>query len=397
MFDDQPRSRVPTKRPVGRKQLVDRTTTSVESISADSLQFQNISINTLQDVLSQSNIKKHDVIKCLKNHISFLMNIRQTNNHKFKNLEENCHRTIQANPITANRRVTFENDAYKPTLAPPPQDQYIPSTTVPQTNIKNQINLIKSHQKRMNSDSTTYEPHVSKNMNSSTIWNNINKFFTVTPTVEFFRKILTDTKPPDTNIQLGPHYSISVNQKLKLKYKNGNVQLRLPSSIVETPEQTNEISPTVVFHRLLASFVPLDDSQVPENIQRASNPNLNFATLSPEMYPVNQPGTSSYSLLPFEQKLVLEVHSIGLVPDGSGPKLTDNEVMNDIMEKTQEYQKIIDENNKQRQRILKILLEKEPILLERAARAKKWGQVVIKPETVPKNNQKRPKKRDKLA
>lgn len=394
MFGEKRPQRVSTKRAIGKKHMPQKTTSIDETEKLDSALAMKISIYSFQNLLMQQNVSKQAVIHGLKEHIAFLTHIRHVNYQKFKSLEDSCHSTTQENPIYTHRRVTFETDARPTAPAFQTNDQNSSSSLHGKSNIKSTMNLIKAHPKRMNSDGTPHES--TRNMNSSTIWNNVNKFFTITPTVEHFKNFLTPVKLPDTNIQLGQHYSISVNQKLKLKYKNGNVQLRLPPAIVETPEQT-EISPTVVFHRLLSSFIPCDEATIPEDIQKMPSVNLNFSNLNPDMFPVNHPGTSTYSMLPFEQKLVLEVKSIGLVPDASGPKLTDNEVMNDIIESTQEYKEIIEENNKSRNRILKILEEKEEYLLQRAERAKKWSQVNVKPESAPKNNQKRPKNRDKIA
>jgi hypothetical protein len=112
---------------------------------------------------------------------------------------------------------------------------------------------------------------------------------------------------------------------------------------------------------------------------------------------VNYPGTSTYSLLPFEQKLMLEVKAIGLVPDGSAPRLTDNEVMNEINEKTQELAELLQVSNALRQTILAELEAKQSGLVSRAELAKQWASVAPKPEIAPKREQKRPKKRDKVT
>jgi hypothetical protein len=238
-------------------------------------------------------------------------------------------------------------------------------------------------------------------MNASTIWNNVNKFFAVTPTIEMFKTHLGIAEPPETSIQLGPHYSISVNQKLKSKFRNGNVQLRLPQTLVETPEQT-EISPTVVFHRLLSAFVMSDElthkptRSTSDDMGHKPRAAPKFSKFSASQFPVNFPGTSSYSLLPFEQKLMLEVKCLGLVPDVTVPRLTDNEVMNDIMERNKELNEWLRRSNELRRIVMAELEKKEYILKERAELARNWATAVPKTEPTRGKEQKRPKKRDKL-
>jgi hypothetical protein len=227
-------------------------------------------------------------------------------------------------------------------------------------------------------------------MNSSTIWNNVSRFFTVTPTLDMFRPYLSAAQLPDTSVPLGTHYSISVNQKLKQKFRN--VQLRLPPALVETPEQS-EISPTVVFHRLLSAFVPCHDK--PFKLRAPSHPSGTFAfsDFSPAQHPVSYAGTSTYSLVPFEQKLMLEIKAIGLMPDGSAPRLTDNEVMNEIIEKNKELGELVEVSNSLRRQIFAELEKKENWLLQRAEMAKQWASIAPRPEVATKKDQKRNQKR----
>jgi hypothetical protein len=234
-----------------------------------------------------------------------------------------------------------------------------------------------------------------KAMSSSTIWNSVNRFFAVTPTVELFRPILTAAELTESSIQLGPHYSIAMNQKLKAKFKQGNVQLRLPPALVDAPEQS-EVSPTVVFHRLLSAFVTFQGKKtsVKPPVQKCGD--VGFSNFNPTQFPVNYPGTSTYSLLPFEQKVMLEVKALALVPDGSAPRLTDNEVMNEITEKTQELAELMKVSNTLRKTISVELEAKQGGLVGRAEMAKQWAAVVPKQEVAPKKEQKRPK-RDKVT
>lgn len=300
-----------------------------------------------------------------------------------------------------------------------------------------------------------------KSMTALTIWNNVNKFFVVTPTVEQFQPRLQLSEVPDPKLPLGPHYSIGINQKLKQKFKNGNVQLRIPPEVIaESPEGVTSI----IFHRLLAAFVTLSASEVnslkrknsqnrvnPDDntsrednrdlssdltsrsssdisnlIEDNSNENSNISVFQPkvidtsslscpkpdsknyqnlnyfddycnvEQYPVNVAGTSIYSMCPFEQKLMLEVQSLNLIPEPSGLKMTDNEVMNDIIDKTKELKQVTDETNKMKTCLLETLKKEEKGLLERKEKSKKWGTVSFRVEQGPKKDLKRPKKRDKL-
>lgn len=289
-----------------------------------------------------------------------------------------------------------------------------------------------------------------KSMTALTIWNNVNKFFVITPTIEQFQSKLQTSELPDTKVPLGPHYSIGINQKLKQKFKNGNVQLRIPPGVIaESPEGVTSI----IFHRLLASFVTLDvddllsikKNQYQENLNdesiedesnslkrlnsisssEISNESENFNEINQpkiidtsslsyskndsfnnwnyicdysnmEQFPVNIAGTSFYSMCPFEQKLMLEVQSLNLVPEPSGLKMTDNEVMNDILQKTKELKQITDENNQMKMEFLDTLKSREKDLLDRKEKSKKWGSVSFKVEQGQKKDLKRPKKRDKL-
>lgn len=295
-----------------------------------------------------------------------------------------------------------------------------------------------SHQKR--NESSSESSSNSRTMSALTIWNNVNKFFLVTPTVETFQSKLVPSLPPDPNLPLGPHYSISINQKLKQKYKNGTVQLRLPPEIIsDMPEGVMSI----IFHRLLSAFVPVFSlesesesnckSEVhaqplsaneEENLERHISTSTSISSsislsdlavdfkdegvnsFDPytsngysdlEQYPVNIAGTSMYSMYSFEQKLMLEIQSLGLVPESSsGPKMTDNEVMDEILQKTKELNEVTAETNRLKSEMLDELRKHEKELIDRKEMAKRWGSVTFKPDPGQKKDQKRPKKRDKL-
>ena len=76
--------------------------------------------------------------------------------------------------------------------------------------------------------------------------------------------------------------------------------------------------------------------------------------------------------------------------------MTDNEVMNDIIQKSKELKQVADETNRMKMDLLETLKNKEKELLERKEKSKKWGSVSFKVEQGQKKDLKRPKKRDKL-
>jgi hypothetical protein len=218
----------------------------------------------------------------------------------------------------------------------------------------------------------------------------------VTPTVDTFRSFLATPEISDAPIQLGPHYSIVMNQKLKAKFKQGNVQLRFPPALVDAGGEL-ESSPTLLFHRLLSAFVPTDVKPFKAKQQARPCGNVTFSNFNPSQFPVNYPGTSTYSQVPFEQKLIIEVRALALVPDGSVPRLTDNEVMGEIMEKSQQLALLMEESNALRAQIFAELETKQKTLVARAEMAKQWAVLQPKAETPAKKEHKRPKKRDPTA
>ena len=233
---------------------------------------------------------------------------------------------------------------------------------------------IKNHPKR-NCQSYT-EP--TKGMNSSTIWNNVGRFFAVVPTVENFKQYLEASQVPEYKTQLGQHYSIEINQKLKQKYKNGNVQLRLPPSL----SAQMVVTESIVFYRLLSGFVKCKN----DNNSRSEEAGI------VEKFPDNYFGTSPYSLLPFEQKIKIEINALGLHPIKSDTLVTDGEVMKEIVDKTQELKDTIENNNKLKMRVLNELKEKENTFIKRAERAKLWNSVIVKQDSSQRKDQKKTKK-----
>ena len=348
----------------------------------------NFTLFSLRDALTGGPLTASQAHDLLRLQLSVLVSLRKECARQAHAFEESFRsQTSIAHLQPSARPVTFDNDIR-------PSVRSLPPGPAENRNAQGQfkpVSTMKPH-KRAQSE-PTFEP--SRSMTSTTIWTNVNKFFAITPTVEKFRQWLSPAELPDTAIQLGPHYSVSINQKLKQKFRNGNVQLRLPPELVETPEQM-EISPTVMFHRLLSSFVGCDEEVVrPRKVHKVAM-NLTVPVFSQNMFPSNHPGTTPYSLLPFEQKLMNEVRSLGLTPDGSGPKLTDNEVMNEIMEKSHALGELMRETNALRREMMEELVRKERRLKERAEMAKKWAMIPVKQEQSQKKDQKRAKKRDKL-
>jgi hypothetical protein len=80
-----------------------------------------------------------------------------------------------------------------------------------------------------------------------------------------------------------------MNQKLKSKFRQGNVQLRLPPSLAEALEQA-EVSPTVIFHRLLSAFVPLSGKPFGPKVQPRPCGAVSFSKVNPAEFP----GTSAF-------------------------------------------------------------------------------------------------------
>ena len=349
----------------------------------------SFTLYSLRDAMTDKSLTEIRAVELLKRQIALLRSIRSELGRKAQSFEELCRSQAQVThlvPVT--RTVTFDNKmrpSVKTLQSTPAENRAAQGTFKPQS-------LVKPHNRSQGEQS--YES--SRSMTATTIWNNVNKFFAVTPTVDRYRQILSPAEPPETAIQLGPHYSVSINQKLKQKFRNGNVQLRLPQELVESPEQM-EISPTVVFHRLLSSFVCCDEGRYQPRSTQKVVMNLSVPVFSPNQFPVNHPGTAPYSLIPFEQKLVNEVKALGLTPDGNGPKLTDNEVMNEIMEKSKELGELMKETNTLRKEMMEELEKKEKKLIERAEMAKKWATMPVKQEQSQKKDPKRTNKRDKLG
>lgn len=343
---------------------------------------------SLRDALTAGDLTKARAAELLKKLLTLLTARRSQYGSKVRALQERSKRDILTSQLSVTRKLAFEAEMRPSVKA----FQMSPAENRTSQSLLKQPTTAKPHRAQDATSETT-------RMTANTIWDNVKKFFPDAPKLERCAAYLNPVRPPDSamTIQLGPHYSVAMNQELKRKFKNGNVQLRLPQALIQAPEQA-DVSPTVVFHRLLSALVPcdIDDYKVrnPQKHVVSSVPGFNQ-----NQHPVDYPGTSPYSFLPFEQRLASEVKALGLIPDSSGPRLTDNEVMNEIMEKTRELTELMEKTNGLRKQIMDELKSKESELIMRAERVKAWEKAPVKSEQKKKNQKEReraPKSRDKL-
>ncbi|KAH0793211.1 hypothetical protein GPJ56_002920 [Histomonas meleagridis] len=374
MNDESSKQRRTTKRPCATKSSLSFLLQSNDfPKSSEKWTLSSLSVH----LQNKQHLEKQEVIDLLNRQIDLLQQIKSKFDQSFRSLEEACQRKHGITYILPNRKVTFETEE---NFSPIPFQFLAPQPAF--SHAKPQTSLARSHQKRTN-DSAYSEPV--RPMNSSTIWNNVNRFFTVTPRVETLQKFLQPTELPDTKVPMGAHYSIAINQRLKQKYKNGNVQLRLPSLVIS---QNAEGTQSDIFHRLLSAFVECKPPPTPPT----HPPPQEIEEDEVSQFPDNYFGTSPYSHLSIEQKITVEIKALGLIPENTGSRLTDNEVMKDIVEKTQELKEVIERNNKAKLKILQVLQSKEEMLMKREERAKQWSTISTKPEVAPRKEHKKPKK-----
>ncbi|EAX94334.1 hypothetical protein TVAG_441530 [Trichomonas vaginalis G3] len=244
-------------------------------------------------------------------------------------------------------------------------------------------------QKKLKRASITTET-TSRQINSMTIWNQVNRFYSTVPTVSNLANFLYPIDITPKRGQIGQHYSIAYNDKLKQKYKNDSVQIRIPGSI--TPANANSgASPEVVFHRLLCSFVQLTKERpVERNGKNFEAPPIdhNAEALFPNAY-----GTSIYTSIPFEQKLLLEVQSLDLHPGKNEIISVDNDIAREIDLANEEYINSLKKTNQMRASILERLKAAEPSLVAKAMKLRKAVSQPDRPETPKKIP--RPKSRGK--
>lgn len=230
----------------------------------------------------------------------------------------------------------------------------------------------------------------SKQLNCNTIWNQVNRFFGTVPTVTNLAKYLYQIDVTPSRGQIGQHYSIAYNEKLKQKYKNDSVQIRIPGTISSTTT-SNVSSPDVVFQRLLCSFVHLSkERSIERNNKITDTPTIdhNVDALHPNAY-----GTSIYTSIPFEQKLILEVQSLGLHPGKSAINTVDNQIAREMDMAHEEYINSLKKTNQMRAVIMDKLKKMEPILTAKAFKLRRAMPQPERPETPKKPP--RPKSRDK--
>ena len=404
--------RKPSKLPVGQKKSLSAfqdlnypNNNDNEQISWGFSSFQSIVLNP------GSNPSKDVSIEALKNQILFLSKIRNNLKNRFLKVDQVVH-PKGSSVLPYKRHITFESE----TAPLPPRPSEFSSQTV-------QFSLASPFKPKIRNKDYSQEMSSSEKksqLNSFTIWNNAHRFFSQIPTITNLSKYLTESSLPDTNVPLGPHYSISINQKLKAKFSK--CALRLPNSMLENTGNS-EIATNVLFPRLLAAFVDASDcNDEIRNISESSESNSNLSLsksnstsnisadfndldipdqvfsntgVNFSLIPSSIPGTNSFSCLPFEQKLLMEVHFLGLEPNSEAPPLTDNEVMNDIMEIKQELKLVTDETNPLREEITQILISKEPELLQREEKIKLWSKNPPKFE-IPSTKSSHSIKRDKL-
>ena len=400
----------PTKMPIGSKTCI----SSLQDQEEDENEFtyQNElnplwNFSTFNSILSSSAVvTKAQVVSALHQHILYLSKIRKSFSSMYNSLgSSNINdSSIESNSIKTH--VTFDSEILPPT-----------PETIHSFDSSQPIQIFPQSPRSKKRTEQYPEVTTSRSINSNTIWHNTQKFFQTIPTYAKLEKYLKPSKRPDTNIQLGPHYSISINEKLRKKFSNGNVLIRLPSSILDSPEHT-KISATEIFHRLLSSFVPvndydnLDSNKISDSNSELNNHNNHNNTLNESQthfndlsssdfrhsiqnsssIPTEVAGTTLYSRLPFEQKLMMEVEFLDLKPNSSIPRMADNEVMSDILEKAKIYSRTIRKTNKIKKQIIAKLLEKEPLFRKREEQKKEWSKFIIPPETlIPKDSLQSPK------
>ena len=263
-----------------------------------------------------------------------------------------------------------------------------------------------------------------KPLTSNSIWNSENKFFSTVPTYENYKKYLEVVDEKPEQVELGPHYTITFNEKLKQKFKSDAILLKVPENAVQNSGKFGNFS-LVSFRRAIAALVPIvnDDELVEKQKEKEDDPHnpsfqqdqfiqpidqqgqqkvtqladFEIDDYSKNLYPTNLFGTSHYSRLSFEEKLSLEVASLGLNPTSGGPCEIDNEIMEEIISLQQEYKKSVESINSLRETISKKLVEDHDKLVEKNEKAKIWQQMVERAEKEAKEKKSRPKSRDKLT
>ena len=389
MAEMEKRFRRPSKRPAGRKSV--KNILSLENLNVENEDFDIWTFHSLRLFLDKllnpkTNGPCISTTDALQKNIEFFKKIISDLQEKHKSFEESF-----AAPIRPHIQ-------FHPVRKQMPRTQSLVLKEEPQ-----ETKLVRSTSTR-NIKNQDEQPQ--KHMTSQTIWNTTQKFFGTVPTVDIFKNYLSQVEDKPQIVQLGPHYSIAINQKLRQKFKNETVQIKVPDFLVRQNSFIGN-TPIVNFNRIIAALIPV--TNIDNNIERNVEPlqknsvlefpqNLNDFSIeenSKVMFPTETPGTSYYSKLSFEEKLSLEIASLGLNPSEGDASQTDNEVMNEIMILQEQYKKSTQQTNKLREMISNKLQENQQKLKERNEKNRIWAQMIEKAEKESKSKSK-PKIRDKL-
>ena len=404
------------KRPIGRKSSIEASMVNKEP----EIVFENIdpwnfsSLKKFLDCfLSPNGSADISLYEALHENIEFFQKLKIEIKKKHKNFEMQYAIPKTQTQIQSQRTV--------------PATRFILSrsqSTVP--HLIQEKELQKAPLKHTTRSSRERDPdHVpQKPLTSNSIWNSVYKFYSTVPTYENFKKYLEVIDEKPEQVELGPHYSITFNEKLKQKFKSDAILLKVPENAVQTAGKFGNFS-LVSFRRVVAALVPVvsDDLLVEQQKEKDEDAHghnfqqeqftqpidqqgqqkvtqladFEINDYSRNLYPTNLFGTSHYSRLSFEEKLSLEVASLGLNPTSGGPCEIDNEIMEEIISLQQEYKKSVESVNSLRETITKRLIEDHDKLVERNEKAKIWQQMVEKAEKEAKEKKNRPKSRDKLT
>ena len=274
--------------------------------------------------------------------------------------------------------------SFKP-FQPTPQQQ--PIVVEQQATIDSSEKASRKFKKIAITPDSTISSSPSKQLSSMTLWNQENKFLGTIPTEAVLAPFLYPITMIHKRGQLGQHYSIKFNEKLRHKFKNDAVQIRVPLTL-SSPSSQLQVSSEMIFHRMLSALVPLAKERSIERTSKTVEQQPGIIQNDEEIHP-NAYGTSTYTAIPFEEKLILEIQSLGLNPDKSLPLQLDNEIARDYDDVNAEYMKSLETTNKMRENILKKLKQAEPELAIKAAKRKRHQQSTDKGDSQKKSSSKK--------
>ena len=234
---------------------------------------------------------------------------------------------------------------------------------------------------------STTSSQPARQLSAMSIWTQENKFLGVVPTEANLSAYLYPITMVHKRGQLGQHYSIKFNEKLRHKFKNDSVQIRVPLTLASPALQLQQSS-EMTFHRLLCALVPLAKEKNIEKTSKTVEQHSVIIQNDEEIYP-NAMGTSTYTSIPFEEKIMLEIYSLGLNPDKTLSLQLDNEIARDFDDVNTEYIQSLEKTNKMRAKILQKLKEAEPELLKKAAKRRRNPPVIERSETPKKSTPKK--------